>query len=192
MPNWAYTQYIATGDKEQLQKLLAVMDELECMKAPGLHKNGFGPTWLGNLVIKLGGDWEKIYCRGSWDNLQLTDDCIMFSVESAWGELNEVRHLIEAHFPGIRLYYQSEEPGMGIYVTNDPTGEYFPDRYYLWVEDEDTDYYPTVESLAKAVEEITGSIHLTTFDACKKALAYYAFRHRDLCYTIEEFKVIED
>lgn len=74
MPNWAYTQYIATGDKEQLQKLLAVMDELECMKAPGLHENGFGPTWLGNLVIKLGGDWEKVYCRGSWDNLQLTDD----------------------------------------------------------------------------------------------------------------------
>ena len=192
MPNWAYSQYHATGDKEHLQKLHAIMTELENMKSPGLHENGFGSTWLGNLVIKLGGDWKKIYCRGSWDNLIYEDGVISFSVESAWGELNEVRHLIEEKFPDIKLYYQSEEPGMGIYITNDPAGEYFPDRYYLWVEDEDTDYYPTVESLAKAVEEITGSRHLTTFDACKKALAYYASRHHDLCYTIEEFKVIED
>jgi len=167
------------------------MDELERMKEP-LHPNGFGTTWLGNLVTKLSGDCEKVYCRGSWDNLCHDDESLTFTVESAWNELNEMRELIEAHLPGIKLYYQSEEPGMGIYITNDPTGEYFPDRFYLWVEDEDTDYYPTVESLAKAVEEITGSGHLTTFDACKKALAYYASRHHDLCYTIEEFKVIED
>ena len=69
MPNWAYTQYHAVGDKEQLQQLHSIMDELESMKAPGLHENGFGPSWLGNLIIKLGGDWEKIYCRGYWDNL---------------------------------------------------------------------------------------------------------------------------
>lgn len=44
MPNWAYTQYIATGDKEQLKKLHSVMTELEDMKSPGLHENGFGST----------------------------------------------------------------------------------------------------------------------------------------------------
>lgn len=87
MANWAYTAYHATGDKEQIQKLYSVMDELECMKAPGLHKHGFGPSWLGNLVIKLGGDWEKVYCRGYWDNLLLHDDgSVSFSVESAWDE----------------------------------------------------------------------------------------------------------
>lgn len=92
MPNWAYTMYHATGDKEQLKKLHSIMSELEGMKAPGLHKNGFGATWLGNLVIKLGGDWEKVYCRGYWDNLLLHDDgSISFSVESAWDEPNEVR-----------------------------------------------------------------------------------------------------
>lgn len=33
MPNWAYSQYIATGDKEQLKKLYSIMSELEEMKA---------------------------------------------------------------------------------------------------------------------------------------------------------------
>lgn len=192
MPNWAYTQYIATGDKEQLQKLLAVMDELECMKAPGLHENGFGPTWLGNLVIKIGGDWEKVYCRGSWDNLQRTDDCIMFSVESAWGELNEVRHLIEEQFPGIKLYYQTEEPGMCIYQTNDDTGAYFPERYYLWVEDGDTEYYQDLSGIIRVVQDITGSKNLKTLDSCIKALESYSRKHSDLCYTLEEFTVITD
>lgn len=193
MPNWAYSMYHATGDKEQLKKLHSVMDELEGLKDPGLHENGFGKTWLGNLVIKLGGDWEKIYCRGYWDNLVLHDDgSISFSVESAWGELNEVREFIEEKFPGVKLYFQCEESGMGIYQTNDDTGEYFPERYYLWVENEDTEYYTSLEALATDVEKITGSQNLKSLDSCKKALESYSRKNHDLCYTLEEFSVVDD
>lgn len=193
MPNWAYTEYHATGDKEQLKKLHSVMDELEGMKAPGLHENGFGSTWLGNLVIKLGGDWEKVYCRGSWDNLLLHDDgTVSFSVESAWDELNEVRKFIEAVFPGIKLYYQCEESGMCIYKTNDDTGKYFPEKYYLWVEDNETEYYQDLSEVINAVEDITGSKNLKTLDSCIKALESYSRKHSDLCYTLEEFRVKED
>lgn len=193
MPNWAYTQYHAVGDKEQLKKLYSVMDELECMKAPGLYENGFGSTWLGNLVIKLGGDWNKVYCRGSWDNLQLHDDgTVSFSVESAWDELNEVREFIEVKFPDIHIYYQTEEPGMGIYKTNDNTGQYFPEKYYLWVEDNETEYHNNLESLIRDVENITGSKNLRTLDSCRKALESYSRKNHDLCYTLEEFSVVDD
>lgn len=48
MPNWAYTQYHCDGDKEQLKQLHSIMEELESMKAPGLHENGFSQTWLRN------------------------------------------------------------------------------------------------------------------------------------------------
>ena len=192
MPNWAYTAYHATGDKEQLKKLHSLMDELECMKDPGLHENGFGSTWLGNLVIKLDGNWKKIYCRGSWDNLLLHDDgTVSFSVESAWGELNEVRVFIEEKFPGVKLYFQCEESGMGIYLMNDDTGEYFPEKYYLWVENEDTEYYTSLEALATDVEKITGSRNLKSLDSCKKALETYSRNHSDLCYTLAEFEVVE-
>lgn len=188
MPNWAYTQYIATGDKEQLKKLHSVMTELEDMKVPGLHENGFGSTWLGNLVIKLGGNWKQVYCRGSWDNLLLHEEgTVSFSVESAWGELYDVRKFIEEQFPGVRLYFQCEESGMCIYQTNDDTGQYFPEKYYLWVEDGETEYYTTLEALANEVENITGSKNLKTLDSCKKALETYSRNHSDLCYTLGIF-----
>lgn len=193
MPNWAYTQYLAVGDKSQLQKLHSIMDELEGMKSPGLHENGFGPTWLGNLVIKLGGDWEKVYCRGSWDNLLLHEDgAVSFTVESAWDETNEVRHFIEEKLPGIKLYYQTEESGMCIYKTNDDTGAYFPERYYLWVENADTEYYRDLSDVIKVVEDITGSKNLKTLDSCIKALESYSGRHSDLCFTLEKFTILPD
>lgn len=193
MPNWAYTQYHAVGDKEQLQQFHSIMDELESMKNPGLYENGFGSTWLGNLIIKLGGDWEKIYCRGYWDNLLLHDDgTVSFSVESAWDEPNEVREFIEKKFPDIKLYYQCEESGMGIYQTNDAVGQYFPEKYYLWVEDGETEYYTTIEALANEVENITQSKNLKTLDSCKKALETYSRNHSDLCYTLEEFSVVDN
>ena len=183
--------YVAVGDKQQLKELHSIMDELECMKEP-LHPNGFGTTWMGNLVIKLGGDWNKVYCRGSWDDLIFDGQQIIFHVESAWGELNEVRELIEQHFPDIKLYYQSEEPGMAIYITNDSNGDYFPEKYFMWIEDDDSEYYQTLEALAKEVENITGSKHLTTFDSCKKAIASFSKKHHNCCYTLEEFSVVED
>lgn len=193
MPNWAYTQYHAVGDKEQLQQLHSIMEELESMKAPGLHENGFGSTWLGNIVIKLGGDWEKTYCRGYWDNLLLhSDGTVSFSVESAWDEPNEVREFIEKNFPDIKLYYQCEESGMCIFKTNDDTGRYFPEKYYLWVEDGETEYYTTIEALENAVENITRSKNLKTLDSCKKALESYSRKNHDLCYTLEEFSVVDN
>lgn len=169
------------------------MDELECLKAPGLYENSFGLKWLGNLVIKLGGDWKKIYCRGSWDNLLLHEDgSISFSVEAAWDEPNEVREFIESKFPDIKLYYQSEEPDMAIYQTNDALGDYFPERYYLWLENGESEYYQNLNDLIKNVENITGSKMLKTFNSCKKALESYSRKHSDLCYTLEEFTVITD
>lgn len=193
MPNWAYTQYHATGDKEQLWKLYSIMSELEEMKAPGLHENGFGFTWLGNLIIKLGGNWKQLYCRGSWDNLLLLEDgTVSFSVESAWGELYDVRKFIEEYFPDVRLFFQCEESGMGIYQTNDDAGQYFPEKYYLWVENGLTEYYTNLEALTKEVENITGSKNLKTLDSCKKALETYSRSHSDLCYTLEEFELLDD
>lgn len=169
------------------------MSDLEAMKNPGLHENGFGSTWLGNLVIKLGGDWEKIYCRGHWYNLELEDDgTISFTVESAWAEPNEVRAFIKTIFPGIQLYYQSEESGMCIYQTNDDTGKYFPEQYYLWLEDSGSMYHNTLNELIKDVAEVTGAKNLQTLDSCLEALESYSEKHNNICFQIWKFDLIPD
>ena len=65
MPNWCSTEYYVVGSKRELSDLNKKMERLENRKE-SLVKNSFGNTWLGNLVESLGGDWEKVYCRGQW------------------------------------------------------------------------------------------------------------------------------
>ena len=192
MPNWAAVCYKVTGQHEQVEKLYNIMLELGAMPFPGLVENGFGSEWFGNLVTKLGGDPNKVYCRGSWTNLQYSDGILTIDIESAWDELNELRAFLEDTFPDIKIWYQCEESGCGIYTTNDPDGTYFPDRYYLWDElGMDCEYYSSLDALLKAVENKTGSKHLNSFNAAEKAMATYSRRHNDSSYTIEEFKVVE-
>ncbi|MDE6083856.1 MAG: hypothetical protein K2G11_05160 [Muribaculaceae bacterium] len=81
---------------------------------------------------------------------------------------------------------------MGIYITNDDTGQYFPEKYYLWIENRETDYYDNLESLIQDVERITGSKNLKTLDSCRKALETYSRNNSELCYTLEEFNVVND
>ena len=73
MPNWCYTSVKCTGNTDEIQNLYDRMKRLQEMKEP-LKPNGFGTTWLGNLVEDLGVDFNKVQCRGSWDCLEMDDD----------------------------------------------------------------------------------------------------------------------
>lgn len=192
MPNWATSCYKVMGNHQEVERLYHTMRELESMPEPGLLENGFGSNWCGNLVAKLEGDPNKVYCRGSWTYLSFSDGILTIDIESAWDELNELRAFLEEKFSNIKVWYQCEEPGNCIYTTNDPTGEYFPDRYYLWDElDMDSEYYSSLDALLSAVEKKTGSKHLGTLNAAKKAMKSYSQRHNNSSYDIQEFKVCE-
>lgn len=191
MPNWAYTQYRVVGDKEQLCRLYDIMNKLENMPEPGLHESDFGASWLGNLVIKLDGKHEDVYCRGYWSNLNIEDEYLTFDVESAWGELYETRKFIEKQFPDIKIYFQCEESGNCVFETNDALGRFFTERYYLGIENEESLYFDTLESLIKVVEEITSDTDLTSFASCKAALASYSTTHANRRCVLEQFAIVD-
>lgn len=65
MPNWCSTDYYVLGSRKEIMDLSKRMERLE-NRQKSLINNGFGNTWLGNLVNNLGGDWENVYCRGEW------------------------------------------------------------------------------------------------------------------------------
>lgn len=153
MPNWASSSYAIVGEKEEIKALYDLMNELQSRKEP-LVKNGFGCNWLGCLVTALGGDWEKVHCRGSWESLELKDDCqLNFNTETAWSPCNEVMDLIIEKYPSLGYYYICEEPGMALYITNDEFRNYFPERYKVDLctpeEDYETEYFYSMESLSK-------------------------------------------
>lgn len=128
MPNWCSTRYACTGDQNELQSLYERMNRLAQMKEP-LKPNGFGTTWLGNLVEDLGVDFNKVQCRGSWDGLELDRGVLRFCTETAWYRCTEVEDLIKEKYPSMEIFFLCEEPGMCIYEKN--SDAYFDEEYIV-------------------------------------------------------------
>ena len=56
------------------------------------------------------------------------------------------------HCQECKVYYREEEPGCDVYYTNDDTGNYFPERYFLDCYEE-PQYWRTIEEAAKQTSQ---------------------------------------
>ena len=130
MPNWCITEYKCVGDQKEVRELHKVLKYIDRRKTT-IVRNGFGKWWLGNLVTKLGGKWEDYQCRGEIIDYSLDGEILVITQWTAWCEQEGVRKIIEEKFPSIKVYYREEEPGCGVYDTNDSTGCYFPQQRRL-------------------------------------------------------------
>lgn len=159
MPNWCSTAYAIEGDAKEIKSLYKLMKGLQERKEPSVE-NGFGTTWLGCLVDALGKNWHTVHCRGSWSCLELEDDVLKFFTETAWSPCNETFDLVREKYPSLRYYFQTEEPGMEIYETNDEDGTYFSDRYFLDACTPDgeyiSEYFKEQEDVFQWLEEKSG------------------------------------
>ena len=199
MPNWCYTNYVIKGRESEVAALHKIITDLEA-REESLLPNGFGKLWLGNLVHTLGGDLEKVYCRGRILEHYIEDGSLMLQVESAWSEPSETRHFIQSKYPGLKIIYQAEESGMCIFETNDKDGTYFPHRWLLDFTDESRNiyFYEYFETLPEAADFIKqfclpGAEIEATKESILSALDDYQNEHPDpVSYMFEEFKVIED
>ncbi len=178
MPNWASTNYVFKGaDEKQAKDLYEKIDSLSQMKEP-LVENGFGKLWMGCLVNLLGGDWNKVYCRGEIIDYNLNGDHVNISCETAWGEMDEFRHFIEQQYPGSKVYYCVEECGNCVYATNDAVGEYFKDRYCLDFYD-GLEYFETIEAAAKFIGEKIGKQLKPDYAEIEREIDDYLEEHDD-------------
>lgn len=195
MPNWCTTNYYITGSKKEVMDLNRKMEKLEKRKK-SLVKNGFGNMWLGNLVVALGGEWEKIHCRGEWmcREYDKYENTLTFTTETAWCEMDEWRKFIESKYKTIKILYVSEESGMGIYQTNDLEGEFFNSKYILDYS-EDVEYFETIEEAISFVEDLTGKkIENKTVNGIQEILDSYVEENDedDLYFSFHEFEEIND
>ena len=197
MSNTCFTTYkVVSEKKKDVTKLFKTIKRLDGRKTP-LVKNGwYDPKlWLGCLVKALGGDPQKVYCRGTITFYEMEDDVLTLNTETAWAEMSETRHFIESCLPGMKIYYIEEESGCEIFNTNDSEGIYFKDRYYLDGFD-DSEYFETLEEAAKYVKEIVGHEVEADLKAIDKALSDYVEEHEeddpDCYYSFHEFKEVND
>lgn len=164
MPNWCFTKYVLEGNEQETKALYELMKELEAKEKPAVP-NGFGTTWLGCLVKALGGEWESIRCRGTWEYIELENGILNITTDTAWAPCNETFDFICKKFQSLRYYYQAEEPGLELYTTNDADGDFFLDRYLVDIHAPDGEFYHEYfESLTEAYEWIE-----ETFDCSVKS-----------------------
>jgi hypothetical protein len=192
MPNWCSTSYVVTGDKNEVRDLYEKMRSLEEREKP-LVKNGFGVTWLGNLVTLLGRSWEEVSCRGEWSGLTVDIDNneLRFHTMTAWAELWQLRHFLQEKYPSLTFYFRTEEPGMCIFQTNDKEGTYFPERYKVEHWDEEGEYCMDVEAVFDTVSDITGTT-VQNLEEMNKAIDTYNEVHEYEPIYIYVFETVED
>ena len=195
MPNWSTTDYFVIGSPKEIMELNKKMEKLENRKK-SLVKNGFGNTWLGNLVQYLGGDCEKVYCRGEWmyRDYDKRKNALTFTTETAWQEMNEWRSFIESHYKTIKILYVTEEPGCGIYQTNDKEGIFFKSKYALDY-GEDIEYFETMDQAVSFIENLINiKIEDKTVNGIQKELDAYAEENEneDSYYSFHEFEKVDD
>lgn len=195
MPNWSTTDYFVIGSTKEIMDLNKKMEKLENRKK-SLVKNGFGNTWLGNLVQYLGGDWEKVYCRGEWmcRNYDKERNALTFTTETAWQEMNEWRRFIESCYKTIKILYVTEEPRCGIYQTNDKEGIFFKSKYILDY-GEDVEYFENMDQTVSFIKNlISVKIEEKTVNGIQKELDAYAEENdaEDLYYSFHEFEKVDN
>ena len=199
MPNRCYTQYKIRGSEVEVAALYKIIQDLD-KREESLLPNGFGKLWLGNLVNVLGGDWEKIYCRGHIIDYEIHNGSLEISTETAWGECSETRHFIQIKFPSLEIYFITEELGMCIFQTNDPTGDIFPYRWLLDWNDEAKNLYiweyfidlPAVIEYLKENGIITAAIEPTKAAITAVLDQIQEERPDDISWMLEKFVVVDD
>lgn len=136
MPNYCYTTITIIHKDER--KLKDFYEKVGGWAKKTYSKNGFdcpeiGYYWLGNIVGNSGlAKWTKkengtedfvpnISCRGTLQSLELRDNQISISTETAWCPMLEMWQLLcEKHLKGAEIYYVADQDGDGMYQTNDP------------------------------------------------------------------------
>ena len=154
MPNWCYTSItINHSDKSKLEDLA---DKISEWSHKDFCENGFHDGWLGNIVGNSGiadpmSD-KSPRCRGTLTSIYYEHEQINLSTETAWAPMMTMwQMLIDKYLPDADITFSAEEPGCGLYCTNDPdlAGKYEID---IW---EPPEEFENEESGHEVSEEYT-------------------------------------
>jgi hypothetical protein len=196
-------------------------NKLEEFTSKNYMENGFGTTWLGNIVCGAGlGDRvdskeNRLRCRGNVTYLgDLSgfeeykpdqDVCFQVDTNTAWAPMSKmwVEVIKALGYKTIGFSYQAEECGCELYQTYDPYGE-FDDKYYVDCffdgEDEnnrelmvfdDIRYFSTDEQLIEKLQTLLGTEE-TDLDILKERVKKYPFKSEDSYIFIHEYDILDE
>lgn len=92
-------------------------------------------AWIGNLFRLKNISTDGTSLRGTVIYMERNDDNILLGTSAAWSPLYDAYHAIAEAYQ-VDFAMQSIEPGCNIYINTDHSGQYFPGRYAVSIEDE--------------------------------------------------------
>lgn len=152
MPNWNKTKYVFIGSTEEIGKLNEIIETTLSNKT--LKSGDFGNDWLGFIVQAINENPNDVFCRGYIENPKLVNETTLkFTTWTAWTSCFELFELICKHFPTLEYYFISNEPGNGVYQTNDKNRQYFKysGKYEVIGKDE-IQFYIEIEKVMSKME----------------------------------------
>ena len=197
MPNWNTTDYTLYGNKENIKRLYTDLkktvdiDRTKESKPFTFLGNSY---WLGDIKKSLLPDVEEeLPARGeiSYIEEEIEDHdndmaSLKLTTETAWVACSELMDKIAEKYD-LQLFYYSEEPGCGIFETNDTEGLFYSFRYMVDSEKEGIEYYDTFEQVAEVIAKMTG-IRLNNISEADDKLS--AFNNDDTFLIINEISVV--
>lgn len=196
MPNWCNTDYTLFGYKDDVNRLYQDLkntvdiDRTQESKPFTFSGNSY---WLGYIKKSLLPDiQEELPARGEityidediddYDNNMAS---IKLSTETAWVACSELMDKLADKYD-LQLFYYSEEPGCGIFETNDTEGQFYSFRYMIDSEKDGIEYYESFEQVADVIENMTG-IRLNDISEAEDKLS--AFNDDNTFLIINEISV---
>lgn len=197
MPNWNTTDYTLYGNKENIKRLYTdlkkTVDIDRTKKSEPFTFLG-NSYWLGYIKKSLLPDVEEeLPARGEISYIEediedLDNDMasLKLTTETAWVACSELMDKIAEKYD-LQLFYYSEEPGCGIFETNDTEGQFYSFRYMVDSEKEGIEYYDTFDQVAESIADMTG-IWLNNISEADDKLS--AFNNDDTFLIINEISVV--
>lgn len=197
MPNWNTTDYTLFGYKENIKRLYTDLkktvdiDRTKESKPFTFLGNSY---WLGYIKKSLLPEVEEeLPARGeiSYIEEEIEDHdndmaSLKLTTETAWVACSELMDKIAEKYD-LQLFYYSEEPGCGIFETNDTEGQFYSFRYMVDSEKEGIEYYDTFDQVAESIADMTG-IWLNNISEADDKLS--AFNNDDTFLIINEISVV--
>ena len=195
MANWALVTYkCECRDRQQAEAFIKLLDELKSLPKP-YAESDFGNLWMGCVVKALGGDPDEIKCRGKiFDDYNIDGNVVTLVTEQAWSEQEKFRYLVERMYPGMKIWYCSEESNEGVYCTNDAERKFFKSWYYLDYED-GGEYFDTIEQAAEFVSDKVGMPVEPTIESIEDEIEKYQEDNDwsdESWMSFHVFKIVED
>ena len=158
MANWCFTDVSLSGPEDQIK----IFDKAyrEMRKNTPEDKD----VWLGSMLMYTGLSEDEVIngdvpCRGVVYFYESTDDQITLNTYTAWEPIVEPIVILRDRIaPDLEIIFTAEEPGNGVFVSNDPAvyNMYLLDYFDEVPKDLDFRDYVSKDELYKALEKALG------------------------------------